>query len=155
MAADVGTLLVALESGLIQVWTHHPGAGFLNAFSAIHKHEDFVTSLTTDPENEFLITGHQIGYIKVWLLKNYMLPDPPEINTCALRLEFPFLWKDRINGGAKRAVRDQPLPLLVSSLRGHTNAINSIEFVPGARIIIRLDLGQRRASWRTLIYKKL
>ena len=140
MSADVGTLLVALESGLIQVWTHHPGAGFLIAFSAIHKHEDFVMCLATDPENEFLITGHQLGYIKVWLLKNYVLPDPPKINMCALRLEFPFLWKDRINGRAKRAVRNQPLPLLLSSFQGHTKSVNAVQFIPGARIIITFGL---------------
>ena len=80
-----------------------------------------------------------MGYIKVWLLKNYMLPDPPKINMCTLRLEFPFLWKDRIDGRAKRAVRNQPLPLLLSSMRGHMKSITSIQFIPGARIIVRLD----------------
>lgn len=48
MAPNIGTLMIALESGLIQVWTHHPGAGFLEAFSAIHKYGDFVTSMATD-----------------------------------------------------------------------------------------------------------
>ena len=60
MAADVGTLLVSLESGLIQVWTHHPGAGFFIAFSVIHEYRDCAKSLATDPENEFLITGLEI-----------------------------------------------------------------------------------------------
>lgn len=54
MAPNIGTLMIALESGLIQVWTHHPGAGFLEAFSAIHKYGDFVTSMATDPKNDFL-----------------------------------------------------------------------------------------------------
>jgi len=54
---DVGTLVVALDSGLVQVWTHHPGAGFLGAFSVIHIVGDCATSLATDPENQFLITG--------------------------------------------------------------------------------------------------
>ncbi|EGI70048.1 WD repeat-containing protein on Y chromosome [Acromyrmex echinatior] len=98
MKPDVGTLLVALDSGLIQVWTHHPAAGFLGAFSVIHTVGDCATSLATDPENQFFITGHSIGYIKVWLLSNYMLPNPPKICMPLLRLEFPFLWKDKING---------------------------------------------------------
>lgn len=54
-----------------------------------------------------------------------------------LRLEFPFLWKSKINGRAKRAVRNQPLPLLLSSVHGHIKAITSIQIIPDARIIIR------------------
>ncbi|KAG5331215.1 WDY protein, partial [Acromyrmex charruanus] len=133
---DVGTLLVALDSGLIQVWTHHPAAGFLGAFSVIHTVGDCATSLATDPENQFFITGHSIGYIKVWLLSNYMLPNPPKICMPLLRLEFPFLWKDKIDGRAKRAVRNQMLPLLLSSVRGHTRGITSLLIISSARVIV-------------------
>lgn len=54
-----------------------------------------------------------------------------------LRLEFPFLWKDRINGRAKRAVRKQALPLLLSSVRGHMRGITSLQIISSARIIVR------------------
>lgn len=54
-----------------------------------------------------------------------------------LRLEFPFLWKDKINGRAKRAVRNQPLPLLLSSFRGHTKPVTCLQIIPDARIIVR------------------
>ncbi|XP_071645187.1 WD repeat-containing protein on Y chromosome [Temnothorax longispinosus] len=133
---DVGTLLVALDSGLVQVWTHHPAAGFLAAFSVIHTVGDCATSLATDSENQFLVTGHSVGYIKVWLLSNYMLPNPPKICMPLLRLEFPFLWKDKIDGRAKRAVRDQTLPLLLSSVRGHTRGITSLQVISSARMIV-------------------
>ncbi|EFN73429.1 WD repeat-containing protein 49, partial [Camponotus floridanus] len=133
---NVGTILVALDSGLVQVWTHHPAAGFLGAFTVTHAMDDCATSLTTDPENQFLVTGHSIGYIKVWLLSNYMLPNPPKICMPLLRLEFPFLWKDRINGRAKRAVRKQALPLLLSSVRGHMRGITSLQIIFSARIIV-------------------
>ncbi|XP_023288760.1 WD repeat-containing protein on Y chromosome, partial [Orussus abietinus] len=136
VSPDVGTLLISLESGLIQVWTHHPAAGFLGAFSVIHTPGDCALCLTTDPNNDYLITGHAAGYIKVWLLTNYALPNPQRISMPVLRLEFPFLWKDRLDGRAKRAVRNQPLPLLLSSIMGHTNAVNSLQFVPGARLIV-------------------
>lgn len=55
--SDVGTLLIALDSGLVQVWTHHPSAEFLGAFSVIHTSGDCATSLATDLENKFLVTG--------------------------------------------------------------------------------------------------
>ncbi|XP_011883535.1 PREDICTED: WD repeat-containing protein on Y chromosome-like [Vollenhovia emeryi] len=172
---NVGTLVVALDSGLVQVWTHHPAAGFLAAFSAVHATGDCATSLATDSENQFLVTGlgtcqrldssivklfatkyhnffirlsatlplglfsqgHSVGYMKVWLLSNYMLPNPPKICMPLLRLEFPFLWKDKIDGRAKRAVRDQPLPLLLSSVRGHTRGITTLQVISSARMIVR------------------
>ncbi|XP_061932671.1 WD repeat-containing protein on Y chromosome isoform X4 [Apis cerana] len=140
---DVGTLLVSLDSGLIQVWTHHPAGGFLEAFSVIHTVRDCALALATDPENHFLVTGHCAGYIKVWYLANYLVSDPPEIDMINLRLEFPFLWKDRLLGRAKRAVKDQPLPLLLSSVRGHLKSITSVQIIPDARIIIRLQITTR------------
>lgn len=66
-----------------------------------------------------------------------MLPNPPKVCMPLLRLEFPFLWKDRINGRAKRAVRNQPLPLLLSSVRGHMRGITSLQIIYSARIIVR------------------
>lgn len=54
---DVGTLLVSLDSGYIQVWTHHPAGGFLQAFSVIHSIHDCALALATDPKNHFLVTG--------------------------------------------------------------------------------------------------
>lgn len=86
---------------------------------------------------ERFFEGHSIGYIKVWLLSNYMLPNPPKVCMPLLRLEFPFLWKDRINGRAKRAVRKQALPLLLSSVRGHMRGITSLQIIYSARIIVR------------------
>ncbi|XP_076665272.1 WD repeat-containing protein WDY isoform X2 [Andrena cerasifolii] len=132
----VGTLLVSLDSGLIQVWTHHAAGGFLEAFSVIHTVGDCALSLATDRDNHFLVTGHNAGYIKVWHLVNYLVPDPPEVSMPLLRLEFPFLWKGKIDGRAKRAVRDQPLPLLLSSVRGHMNSVTSIQLIPDARIVV-------------------
>nr|XP_033196517.1 WD repeat-containing protein on Y chromosome-like isoform X2 [Bombus vancouverensis nearcticus] len=133
---DVGTLLVSLDSGYVQVWTHHPAGGFLQAFSVIHSIRDCALSLATDPKNHFLVTGHNAGYIKVWYLANYLLPNPPKISMPVLRLEFPFLWKKKVIGRAKRAVKDQPLPLLLSSVRGHLKSITSVQIIPDARIVI-------------------
>ncbi|XP_025155074.1 WD repeat-containing protein on Y chromosome-like [Harpegnathos saltator] len=136
LAPNVGTLFVALDSGLVQVWTHHPAAGFLGAFSVIHTVGDCATSLATDLDNNFLVTGHSIGYIKVWLLSNYMRPNPPKVSMPQLRLQFPFLWRDTIDGRAKRAVRGQALPLLLSSVRAHTRGITTLQMISSVRIIV-------------------
>ncbi|KZC13993.1 WD repeat-containing protein on Y chromosome [Dufourea novaeangliae] len=134
---NVGTLLVSLDSGLIQVWSHHPGGGFLEAFSVIHSVGDCALSLATDPKNHFLVTGHNKGYIKVWHIVNYLIPNSHKVCMPLLRLEFPFLWKDRIDGRAKRAVRDQPQPLLLTSVHGHLKPVKSVQIIPNARIIVR------------------
>lgn len=60
---DVGTLLVSLDSGYIQVWTHHPAGGFLQAFSVIHSIHDCALALATDPKNHFLVTGKESIYL--------------------------------------------------------------------------------------------
>ncbi|KAG7203778.1 hypothetical protein KM043_013799 [Ampulex compressa] len=133
---NTGTLLVSLDSGLIQVWSHHPAGGFLEAFSVVHILGDAALALATDEKNDFLITGHSAGYIKVWLLTNYMIPNPNAICMPLLRLEFPFLWKDKLSGRAKRAVQGQSLPLLVSSVRGHTNPVTSVQTIDSSRIIV-------------------
>lgn len=67
---DVGTLLVSLDSGLIQVWTHHPAGGFLEAFSVIHIVRDCALALATDPENHFLVTGKKKFFSFLLLLIN-------------------------------------------------------------------------------------
>ncbi|XP_044001681.1 WD repeat-containing protein on Y chromosome [Aphidius gifuensis] len=133
---NIGTLLVSLDSGLIQVWSHHQAGGFIESFNVVHVKNDCCLSMATDPDNEFLITGHVMGYLKIWLLKNYIIEPVPKISMPALRLEFPFLWKDRIPGRAKRRVKNQPLPLLLSSFKGHSKPVNALKFLPGARLIV-------------------
>ncbi|XP_028982217.1 WD repeat-containing protein on Y chromosome [Diachasma alloeum] len=136
MEPNVGSLLVALDSGFIQVWSHHVVGGFLKAFNVKHVPRDCCICMATDPENDYLITGHLFGYIKVWYIRNYGITNPPRVNMPSLRLEFPFLWKDRVPGRAKRAVKDQPLPILLTSFKGHTKSITAVQYLPEAKIII-------------------
>lgn len=64
---------------------------------------------------------------------------PPEERTrvCMpqLRLDFIFLRKDTFITRAKRAVLNQPEPMLVSSYKGHLKAINSIKFINLPKIL--------------------
>ncbi|XP_066592071.1 WD repeat-containing protein on Y chromosome [Prorops nasuta] len=145
--SDTGTLLLSLETGLIQVWSHHPGGGFLIAFSSIHSARDCATTLATDISNDFLVTGHKSGYIKVWLLSNYVIRNPIKVNICKLRLEFPFLWKSRIKGRAKRATQNQDLPLLLTSVKAHLQGITTVEVISSAHLIMSGSLDRTVRLW--------
>lgn len=67
-----GTLLIALSTGIIQMFTHHPQApGYFESFNAIHMAGDSVVSMVTDKADRLLITGTSLGYIKTWLICNF------------------------------------------------------------------------------------
>ena len=48
---------MSLDTGFLEVWTHHGVAQFLKDFSVIHVRGDYVESLATDPDNDYLFTG--------------------------------------------------------------------------------------------------
>jgi hypothetical protein len=60
MQTDVGSLLVAVQNGNIQVWSHHPAGGYIGSFLAIHAAGDHVVAMATDQDNEYLFTGDSI-----------------------------------------------------------------------------------------------
>lgn len=55
-----------------------------------------------------------------------------------LRAEFPFLWRDRIEGRAKRCVRDQPRPLLLNSYRAHLRCVTSLAYIDDQKLLLSL-----------------
>lgn len=57
VSPDVGTMIIALENGQVQMWSHHGNGGFLQAFLAIHMAGDHVKSMFSDEMNEYLFTG--------------------------------------------------------------------------------------------------
>lgn len=59
------------------------------------------------------------------------------VNMPQLRLTFPFLWRDRIEGRAKRSVRDQPLPLLLNSYRAHLRCVTTLAYLDDLRLVLR------------------
>lgn len=57
------------------------------------------------------------------------------VNMPRLRLIFPFLWRDRIVGRAKRSARDQPKPLMVNSYRAHLRSVTTMAYVDELKIL--------------------
>ncbi|XP_034257101.1 WD repeat-containing protein on Y chromosome [Thrips palmi] len=133
----VASLVVALSTGYVQMWSHHPVGGYLTHFLAVHTVADYVLSMETDPECNFLFTGHSVGYIKIWLMSNYCYPNGRNkpLFMPALRKQFPFLFRDRIPGRAKRAVKAQALPMLLSSVRAHLQPVTFLQYCPDNKIL--------------------
>ncbi|XP_049764436.1 WD repeat-containing protein on Y chromosome-like [Schistocerca cancellata] len=147
MQSNIGTLLIALDNGYVQLWAHHQAGGFISSFLCIHVSGDYILSMATDPENSYLFTGSSLGYIKVWLMENYGFPHDVDICLPKLRLQFPFLLKDRIEGRAKRILYNQPMPLLLSSYRGHLRGINHLEYLSGCELLISSSADNTVRIW--------
>ncbi|XP_045768906.1 WD repeat-containing protein on Y chromosome-like [Maniola jurtina] len=144
----VASLIVSLENGQVQCWSDHPAGGLQGAFQGIHTTGDYVSAFATDVDNDFLFTGTTVGYIKVWLMKNYLVNEQVHVNMPQLRLMFPFLWRDRIEGRAKRSVRDQPLPLLLNSYRAHLRCVTALAYIDDLRLVLSGSSDYSVRMWR-------
>jgi hypothetical protein len=65
-------MFLSLESGQVQGWSDHPAGGFQGAFHGVHAAGDYVAALATDLANRFLFSATTLGYVKVWLMTNYL-----------------------------------------------------------------------------------
>ncbi|XP_052739537.1 WD repeat-containing protein on Y chromosome-like isoform X1 [Bicyclus anynana] len=144
----VASLVVSLENGQVQCWSDHPAGGIQGAFQGIHTVGDYVSAFASDVDNDYLFTGTTAGYIKVWLMKNYLRNEKVHVNMPLLRLTFPFLWRDRIEGRAKRCVRDQPLPLLLNSYRAHLRCVTTLAYLDDLRLVLSGSSDYSVRVWR-------
>ncbi|CAD6999267.1 unnamed protein product [Ceratitis capitata] len=71
MTKEHGSIFVALDTGIIQVYSHHQRGGYLNEFLSTHRTGDCVLTMATDRKNRYLFTGTAFGYIKIWHVANY------------------------------------------------------------------------------------
>ncbi|XP_063362976.1 WD repeat-containing protein on Y chromosome-like [Cydia amplana] len=144
----VASLMLSIENGMVQAWSDHSAGGFQGSFQAVHTAGDYVSALATDSQNNYLFTGTTVGYIKTWLMTNYLVNKEVHVNMPALRLEFPFLWRDRIEGRAKRCVRDQPLPLLLNSYRGHVRCVTTLAYIDEYKLLLSGSSDYSVRVWR-------
>ncbi|KAH9642095.1 hypothetical protein HF086_007215 [Spodoptera exigua] len=145
---SVACLLLALDNGQIQCWSDHSAGGYQGSFQVVHTPGDYAVCLATDKNNEFLFAGTTLGYVKVWLMSNYLINDLIHVNMPRLRLMFPFLWRDRIEGRAKRCVRNQPKPLLLNSYRAHLRCITSIVYIDEDKLVLTGSSDYSVRVWR-------
>lgn len=68
---SLGTAFVALNTGVIQVYSHHQHGSYINEFISVHKPGDCILTMCSDRKNRYLFTGSAFGYIKIWHIENY------------------------------------------------------------------------------------
>lgn len=75
--------MLSLENGQVQCWSDHPAGGYKGSFQSIHTAGDYVSAFATDLKNDYLFTGTTVGYVKVWLMTNYLTVDTvsPNVHT--------------------------------------------------------------------------
>jgi WD40 repeat protein len=64
-----------------------------------------------------------------------------------LQSKFPFLWRDELEGKAKRAVKNQLMPLLLNSYKAHKNAITKLIYSDANQILISSCKDQSIRLW--------
>lgn len=69
-------------------------------------------------------------------MKNFCILEEVRVFMPEYRIMFPFLWKDRIEGRAKRTHRGQPLPILMNSYKGHRMLVTGIVYIEVNKIIV-------------------
>ncbi|XP_011187395.2 WD repeat-containing protein on Y chromosome [Zeugodacus cucurbitae] len=138
MTKEHGSVFVALDTGVIQVYSHHQRGGYLKEFNSSHRTGDCVLTMATDRKNRYLFTGTAFGYIKIWHVVNFCIPESEKQHVCMplLRLQFIFLRKERFLTRSKRIVRNQPEPVLLSSYKAHMKAVNSIVYINTPKILL-------------------
>lgn len=74
MLPNVGTILVGVDNGSVQIWSHHISGGFITAFWVAHAAGDYVISMATDYRNEYLFVGENFFNFKTIVCITYQIP---------------------------------------------------------------------------------
>lgn len=70
-----------------------------------------------------------------------------EISQVKLRKQFPFLWRDPIEGRAKRSVKNQLVPQLLNSYQGHNKSITGLIFSQLNQVLISSSIDKSVRLW--------
>ncbi len=171
---QTATLFAAGAEGWVRAWSIHHRGGLLGQWIASHFAGDTVSSMATDPDNFYLITGDSSGYVKVWDMTNYCVSnnpkqpgfdESPEEKTerldafvfyhfeqmpvvQELKGEYYRRFPSRPDPPASSAPeRTLKQPQLVNSFRAHVRAITSVEYVPERELLLTTSLDHSVRVW--------
>ncbi|KAJ8045382.1 WD repeat-containing protein on Y chromosome [Holothuria leucospilota] len=162
---DTATLMASGAEGWVRAWSIHHKGGLLGQFNAAHKPKESILTMATDSNNEFLITGDTMGYVKIWDISNYCIhqsgksPTMEERETlahekAAREKQFSFLkgntklkeLQGKVLEKAKTAFPKPPpqtcpeetlhWPPQLSSYRAHLKTITHVEYAEDKKLVI-------------------
>ncbi|XP_070707125.1 WD repeat-containing protein on Y chromosome-like [Pempheris klunzingeri] len=118
---DVNTAtLLTCTDGYIQAWSVKIRGGLLGKFRAVEDEDAVITAMSTDVNEQILLTGDSTGKIYVWDIQEYGFKDQTE--------KGPF---EEIS---RRRVSACPPPLL-GSWQSHPTMVVSVQYVPSSSSI--------------------
>lgn len=154
-ATDTATLLSTGSGGWIRAWCMF-GGGLAGEFMASNNHRESILCMTSDNNNDLLMTGDTQGYIKIWNISKYCIR---EDDTKDASVGDEARRAKRTSGGKgprhvkfsenkERKKITSKAPPLVFCLRAHLQPIVCIDFVPKYRLLITASTDCSLRLWR-------
>ncbi|KAK7112069.1 WD repeat-containing protein on Y chromosome-like [Littorina saxatilis] len=158
---NTANIITAGSEGWIRAWSLNPKGGLKGQFLATEQLGESVKAMTTDTQNEFLLTGDTMGYVKVWDLFPFCHPAAKLVSEevkadrrdrfikMFIFLRSPFL-RDAASEGFERCVRyhkrrpppesnpesSLKTPKLLNVFHAHMQAITALTYVDDGMLII-------------------
>ena len=148
------TLVASGADGWIRAWSTHPEGGLLGQFMTDFNIGRHILAMVSDEVNEYLITGDDYGYLKVWDIEEYCLKGVTE-TPMKKKLEsskyqkFIYVRQQKIltfhtqKGAAcplapksSRPKETVHAPPILNSFQGHLKPITSVDYVNDKKLII-------------------
>lgn len=90
---------------------------------------------------------HELTSLFTFLAFSLSPPVVERISQVRLRNLFPFLWRDQIEGRAKRKVKSQLEPQLLNSYQGHLKSITGLIFSEPNQVLISSSVDKSVRLW--------
>ncbi|XP_031659995.1 WD repeat-containing protein on Y chromosome-like [Oncorhynchus kisutch] len=68
---DTAILLTSAADGYVYAWSIHHLGGLLGKFRAVHSEGTAISTMSTDLQDQMLLTGDSTGYIMLWDIERY------------------------------------------------------------------------------------
>lgn len=152
-ATNTATLLSTGSGGWIRAWSMF-GGGLAGEFMASNNHRESILCMTSDENNDLLMTGDTQGYIKIWNISKYCIQEDegtlPGGNNRSGRLTTGGKVPRHVTFSENKPKRKicQKAPPLVFCLRAHLQPIVSIDYVPKYRLLITASIDCSVRLWR-------
>ncbi|XP_070571095.1 WD repeat-containing protein on Y chromosome-like [Ptychodera flava] len=154
---ETATLLASGAEGWVRAWSIDHKGGLLGQFLATNRKNESVLAMTTDSQNQILITGDTMGYIMVWEIGDYCIKKGtgPQVDNSNLRKRFPYLKPDGLmtlrnqllaqtkhqenlpkpppQTNPEETIRE---PLKLNAYRAHLEVITFVEYAEEKELII-------------------